>query len=62
MSELNKILIEIMDIYQSNLNNNDKYNIVSKLWTRYYKASFELGEESDFAKQIYLLCHLKIWE
>lgn len=56
MDELNKILIEIMDVYESDLDNDNKYNRVSELWTRYYKRSFELGKELDFAKQIYLLC------
>lgn len=56
MDELNKILVEIMGVYQSDLDNNDKYGKVAFLWTRYYKRSFELGIDLDLAKQIYLLC------
>lgn len=56
MDKLNNILVKIMDIYQSDLSNDEKFNKVSILWTDYYKMSYELGETSDFAYQIYLMC------
>lgn len=56
MNNLNKILMEIMDVYQSDLGNDEKYNKVCDLQTRYYKISFDLGASLDFAYQIYLMC------
>lgn len=55
LKELYKKLQELIDVYESNFNNDIKYEKVSKLWTDYYQLSNELDIQLDFAYQIFLL-------
>ena len=36
---LNKILLAIMDVYNEDITNDKKHEVLSKLWTDYYKLS-----------------------
>lgn len=56
MKELEVILKDIFDVYNSGEDNDKKFIEVSKLWTKYYKLSDELGVQLDFAYQLYLMC------
>lgn len=56
MKELEQILHCIMDVYNEDLSNDEKYSKVSLLWTKYYKLSSVLGIQLDFAYQLYLMC------
>jgi len=47
MEELREILNEIESVYNMNISNDKKYNIVSSLWSKYYKLKQELGIQLD---------------
>ncbi len=52
---LNKILLAIMDVYNEDMDNNKKHEVLSKLWTDYYKLSDKYNIKLDFAYQLYLI-------
>lgn len=52
---LNKILLAIMDVYNEDMDNDKKHEVLSKLWTDYYKLSEKYNIKLDFAYQLYLI-------
>lgn len=52
---LNKILLAIMDVYNEDITNDKKHEVLSKLWTDYYKLSEKYNIKLDFAYQLYLI-------
>lgn len=52
---LNNILLGIMDVYNEDLPNDKKHQVLSDLWTKYYKLSEKTGIKLDFAYQLYLI-------
>lgn len=52
---LNKILLAIMDVYNEDMDNDKKHEVLSKLWTDYYKLSDKYNIKLDFAYQLYLI-------
>ena len=52
---LNKILLAIMDVYNEDITNDKKHEVLSKLWTDYYKLSDKYNIKLDFAYQLYLI-------
>ena len=44
-----------MDVYDDNLANDEKHQLLSTLWTRYYKLSEKLNIKLDNAYNLYLL-------
>lgn len=56
MKELEEILRCIMDVYNQDISNDEKYEKVSMLWTRYYQLSSKLGVYLDSAYHLYLVC------
>ena len=46
---LNKILLAIMDVYNEDITNDKKHEVLSKLWTDYYKLSEKYNIKLDFA-------------
>ena len=60
--ELENILHCILDVYNKDISNEQKYNEVSRLWTRYYKLSNRLGIQLDFAYQLYLMCESECYK
>lgn len=52
---LNNILLGIMDVYNEVLPNDKKHQVLSDLWTKYYKLSEKTGIKLDFAYQLYLI-------
>ncbi|HIS38455.1 MAG TPA: hypothetical protein IAB45_02985 [Candidatus Onthousia faecavium] len=55
MDILKDILNAIMDVYNQDLDNETKHNLLSSLWTKYYKLSSELDVSLPFAYNLYLL-------
>ncbi len=45
---LNKILLAIMDVYNEDITNDKKHEVLSKLWTDYYKLSEKYNIKLDF--------------
>lgn len=56
MEELQEILMSIMDTYNQQISNDQKYEQVSKLWTKYYQLSNKLNIQLDTAYHLYLMC------
>lgn len=52
---LNNILLGIMEVYNQDLPNDKKHQVLSDLWTKYYKLSEKTGIKLDFAYQLYLI-------
>lgn len=52
---LNNILLGIMEVYNRDLPNDKKHQVLSDLWTKYYKLSEKTGIKLDFAYQLYLI-------
>ncbi len=52
---LNKILLAIMDVYNEDMDNDKEHEVLSKLWTDYYKLSDKYNIKLDFAYQLYLI-------
>lgn len=52
---LNNILLGIMEVYNQDLSNDKKHQVLSDLWTKYYKLSEKTGIKLDFAYQLYLI-------
>lgn len=52
---LNKILLAIMGVYNEDMDNDKKHEVLSKLWTDYYKLSEKYNIKLDFAYQLYLI-------
>lgn len=52
---LKSILNEILNVYNSNLENDEKHKILSELWTSYYKLSDKYNIKLDEAYNLYLL-------
>ena len=55
METLKEILNAIMDIYNKDLDNDKKHELLSKLWTEYYKLSEKLNIKLDEAYNLYLI-------
>ena len=55
MDILKDILNAIMDVYNQDLDNETKHNLLSSLWTKYYKLSSELDVSLPSAYNLYLL-------
>lgn len=55
MEVLKEILERIMDVYDDNLANDEKHQLLSTLWTKYYKLSEKLNIKLDNAYNLYLL-------
>ena len=55
MDVLKDILNAIMDIYNQDLDNETKHNLLASLWTKYYKLSSQLDVNLPFAYNLYLL-------
>ena len=55
MKALKEILNTIMDIYNKDLDNDKKHELLSTLWTRYYKLSEKLNIKLDEAYNLYLI-------
>ena len=49
MEILKEILNTIMKVYNENLPNNKKHDLLSSLWTKYYKLSDKLNIQLDEA-------------
>ena len=52
---LNNILLGIMEVYNQDLPNDKKHQVLSDLWAKYYKLSEKTGIKLDFAYQLYLI-------
>jgi hypothetical protein len=55
MDELNKILNDLIDVYNENYDNDVLHEKASELWTKYYTLSKKLGIKSYLAYNLYLL-------
>ena len=55
METLKEILNTIIDVYNEELDNDKKHQLLASLWTRYYKLSEKLGIELDDAYNLYLV-------
>ena len=55
MKTLKEILNTIISIYNENLPNDKKHQLLSTLWTRYYKLSEKLNIKLDEAYNLYLI-------
>ena len=55
METLKEILNTIMEVYNEDLDNDKKHQLLSTLWTRYYKLSEKLNIKLDEAYNLYLI-------
>ena len=55
METLKEILNAIMKVYNENLDNDKKHQLLSTLWTKYYKLSEKLNIKLDEAYNLYLI-------
>ena len=55
MEILKEILNTIMNVYNENLPNKKKHDLLSSLWTNYYKLSYKLNIQLDEAYNLYLI-------
>lgn len=55
METLKEILNTIISVYNENLPNDKKHQLLSSLWTRYYKLSEKLNIKLDEAYNLYLI-------
>ena len=55
METLKEILNTIMNVYNEDLDNDKKHQLLSTLWTRYYKLSEKLNIKLDEAYNLYLI-------
>ena len=55
MEALKEILNTIISVYNENLPNDKKHQLLSSLWTRYYKLSEKLNIKLDEAYNLYLI-------
>ena len=55
VDELRHLLNRIVDTYRSCIDNDLKYEIVSSLWTDYYKLSHKLCLDLGYARKIHLM-------
>lgn len=55
MKELKEILNKIIEVYNTKLDNDEKHELLSKLWTSYYKMANKLNIESEEAYNLYLI-------
>ena len=55
METLKEILNAIMKVYNEDLDNDKKHQLLSTLWTRYYKLSEKLNIKLDEAYNLYLI-------
>lgn len=56
MKELEIILQDILEVYNKEISNDEKFREVSELWTKYYQLGDELGIQLDLAYRLYLMC------
>ncbi len=55
MEVLKEILNAIMKVYNENIDNDKKHQLLSTLWTKYYKLSEKLNIKLDEAYNLYLI-------
>ena len=55
METLKELLNTIMNVYNEDLDNDKKHELLSALWTRYYKLSEKLNIKLDEAYNLYLI-------
>lgn len=55
MEELQQILDKILEIYNTEMTNNEKHQILSELWTAYYNLSSKLNIQLEDAYRLYLI-------
>lgn len=55
METLKEILNTIINVYNEDLDNDKKHQLLSTLWTRYYKLSEKLNIKIDEAYNLYLI-------
>ena len=55
MKEIGNVLNQLIELYNSGKNNDEKHELGSKLWTEYYKLSKEKDISLDEGYQLYLM-------